>query len=131
MVRATMEGVGLSLGWCLNELRKSHLLSDPMLLAGGGSTSSLWRQIFADIYNMEIIKTSIGQNAAVLGAASLAAVGVGLWKDFNAIDSLHQVIDIAKPIPENCAKYAEVMSVFKFVGECQSMIGDKLSELHS
>ena len=80
---------------------------------------------------MEILNTSIGQNAAVLGAASLAAVGVGLWKDFSTIDSLHRVIHIAKPIPGNHAKYGEIMPVFKFVAGCQSLIGDKLWELHS
>ena len=129
VIRATLEGVTMSLGWYLDELRRSYAFTDQMLLVGGGSNSSFWRQLFADIYNMDIIKTNIGQSAGALGAAALAAVGAGLWSSFDVIDQLHEIVDITKPIPENHAKYEKLMNIFKFTAGCQAAIGDKLQEL--
>ncbi|MDR1269187.1 MAG: hypothetical protein LBK82_06655, partial [Planctomycetaceae bacterium] len=44
--------------------------------------------IYADVLRIDIEKTNIGQDAAALGAAALAAVGAGLWNDFTKIDQI-------------------------------------------
>jgi xylulokinase len=129
ILRAAMEGITLNLGWYLDELKKQYKISEEMLIVGGGSNSSLWRQIFADIYNMDIVKTNVGQSAGALGAAGIAAVGAGIWSNFEVIDSLHKVADITKPIPENRDKYKRIMTVFKHIAECQASIGDRLQGL--
>ena len=67
----------------LDELNKTVKFTEGMLVVGGGSRSQLWRQIYADLYRMEIIKTNIDQQAAALGAATLAGIGVGLWEGFH------------------------------------------------
>jgi len=113
LVRAVMEGVAMNLGAVLPILRKATKMDQEMLMAGGGSKSALWRQILADVYNMRIVKTNIDQNAASLGAAAIAAVGAGLWKDFERIDLIHQVEAVAEPVPANVAAYASLMKVFE------------------
>lgn len=75
----------------LDILRKYCWLQDEILLVGGGSKSALYRRIFADVYNTTIIKTNIDQDAGALGAAAIAAVGCGIWKDFSRIDTLERV----------------------------------------
>ena len=70
-----------------------------MLVVGGGSRSPLWRRIYADVLNLTVIKSNIDQQAAALGAAALAAVGVGLWPDFEIIDRIHHIEDITAPDP--------------------------------
>ena len=82
MARAAMEGIALNLGAVLEVLRRFVPLSGEMLMVGGGSKSRLWRQIFADVYRMDCLKTNVDQEAATLGAAAVAAVGAGLWKRF-------------------------------------------------
>ncbi|HEY59487.1 MAG TPA: pentose kinase [Anaerolineae bacterium] len=129
IIRATMEGVALELRKALDELRKMWQLSDEMIVVGGGSRSKLWRQIYADVYNMRIIKTNIDQQAAALGAASLAAVGSGLWKDFVKIDDIHQVQDVCEPIHGNHLIYENILKVSKKVSNYLAEIGDDITAM--
>ena len=85
MVRASMEGVAMALRQALDILLKQVNVQNEMLICGGGSKRVLWRQIFADIYHMPVLKTNIDQDAASLGAAALAANAVGLWQGYNKI----------------------------------------------
>lgn len=129
VVRASMEGITLGLRMCLDKLREMTEISDEMLLVGGGSKSALWRQIYADGYNTRVLKSNIDQQAAALGAAACAAVGAGLWADFDRIDSLHVIEESVDPIPENAEKYNKLLEVFKPLSDALSDIGDKLAAL--
>ena len=61
-------------------------MSGEMVVVGGGSRSTLWRQILADCLEVDIVKTNVGQEAGSLGAAAVAAVACGLWSDFSRVD---------------------------------------------
>jgi len=129
VIRAAMEGIALGLRLALDELRKLTQLSDEMVMVGGGSRSRLWQQICADVYNTPVVKTSVDQQAAALGAAALAAVGTGLWSDFRKIDEIHEIEHIARPIPEHNAVYEALLPVFARAGQHQAEIGDMLAKL--
>ncbi|MCP4357341.1 MAG: pentose kinase, partial [Chloroflexi bacterium] len=129
VIRAAMEGIGMALRLALDALRKLEHLSDEIVVVGGGSQSKLWRQIYADLYNMNIVKTNIDQQAAALGAAAVAAVGTGIWNDFKKIDDIHQVEEVARPIPENTTIYEQLLPVFTKAGKYQSELGDMLTKL--
>jgi xylulokinase len=113
LVRAVMEGVALNLGAVLAVLRRYVRLDEEMLLVGGGSRSVLWRQIFADVYGMRVLKTNVDQDAASLGAAAVAAVAVGLWSEFSRVDAIHAVEAVHDPRPDAVAAYARLMPVFE------------------
>ena len=100
-----------------------------MVVVGGGGRSPLWRQIHADNYRATILKTNIDQQAAALGAAALAAVGVDLWNDFDKIDDLHEIEDVTNPIPENVALYQKLKQVSKKASRFLSELGDDLEAL--
>lgn len=129
VIRSVMEGVALGLRLVLDELRTLTRIADEMTVVGGSSRSRLWRQIFADVYQMDIVKTNIDQQAAALGAAALAAVGVGIWSDFKIIDEIHTIENIAKPIPENSAIYGRLLPIFKKASRFNSEIGDSLASV--
>jgi xylulokinase len=129
MVRAGMEGIAMNLGAVLGVLRRYVPLAGEMLMVGGGSKSPLWRQIFADVYRMDIVKTSVDQDAASLGAAAVAAVGAGLWKDFSRVNDAHRVVSTEKPIPANAAKYAKLMPAFEHLRSSQAGLGDLLRSI--
>ncbi len=112
MVRAAMEGIALNLGSALNVLKGFCRLSDEMLIVGGGSRSTLWRQIFADVYEMSVVKTNVDQDAGALGAAALGAVGVGFWDDFTLIDDIHQEQNRKDPDPIRAEQYRRVKTLF-------------------
>lgn len=129
IIRATMEGVAMELGKGLDELRKLWLVGNEMVVVGGGGRSALWRQIHADSYRTTILKTNIDQQAAALGAAALAAVGVGLWVSFDKIDEVHEIENITIPVPENVARYQELMEVSKKASQFLAELGDDLKGL--
>jgi len=124
MFRAAMEGITLGLRLCLDEIRRLTKISDEMLIVGGGAKNALWRQIYADGYGMRVVKSNVDQQAAALGAAAVAAVGVGLWKDFDRIDSLHETEELVEPIPENARRYDRLIGLFKKAADYQSDLGD-------
>lgn len=129
IIRSTMEGIVMNLRLRLDVLRKYCQLQDEMLLVGGGSKSKLYRRIFADVYNIRIVKTNIDQDAGALGAAAIAAVGCGLWEDFSSIDKIHKVIEITQPDQKNNSKYEKLIPVFKYASDCQAMLCDTLNDI--
>jgi len=129
LIRACMEGIAMNLRLRLDVLKKHCRLQNEMLLVGGGSKSQLYRRIFADAYNMDIVKTNIDQDAAALGAAAVAAVGCGIWKDFSGIDEIHKIVETVRPDPVNNSKYEKLLEVFSFASDRLSEISDRLSAL--
>jgi xylulokinase len=86
----------------------------------------LWRRIYADVLNLTVIKSNIDQQAAALGAAALAAVGVGLWPDFEIIDRIHHIEDITAPDPRANAVYERLLPVFVLAARHLAEIGEEM-----
>ncbi len=129
IIRASMEGISMSLRVCLDELRTMTQISDEMLLVGGGSKSALWRQIYADIYKVTVLKSNIDQQAAALGAAAVAAVGTGLWSNFDKIDELHNIEERVVPSAQNMEYYDKMMQIYRKATDSLCDIGDALMSL--
>lgn len=117
MLRAALEGIAMELGYAANMLRTKYPIGEKVIVAGGGSRSKLWRQIYADIYRMQIIKTNIDQQAAALGAAAAAAVGTKAWASFEKIIEIQKIEDVTPPNPENEAVYEKMMQLFERAGK--------------
>lgn len=113
LLRAALEGIALGLRNVLDELRKLTPVAAPLTLVGGGANSSFWRQICADVYDMPVVRTRAGQQAAALGAAAVAGVGVGLWKGFGIIDEISAVTDRNEPNEEASAVYERLSMRYK------------------
>jgi xylulokinase len=124
LIRACMEGIAMNLRLRLDVLRRYCKLQDDMLMVGGGSRSPLYLRIFADVYNTHIIKTNIDMDAGSLGAAAIAAVGCGFWKDFAKIDEVHKLQQTVEPDPENNRKYEKLLPIFDFATNCEATISD-------
>ena len=94
---------------------------------GGGSKNPFWMQMFADVFQMNVIKTNIDQDAAALGAAAIAARAMGIWADYSGIASLHHVESVSKPISQNAVEYAALQSAFEHVSGVLADLGDHLA----
>jgi len=79
MTRAVLEGVAFGLRDNL-ELIKGAGLGEirQVRVSGGGARSPFWRQILADVMDVELVTLNTSEGAA-LGAALLAGVGVQVW----------------------------------------------------
>jgi xylulokinase len=77
MTRAVLEGVAFGLRDSLELIRSAGPIAQ-VRVTGGGARSALWRQILADVLNVELITVNTTEGAAY-GAALLAGVGAGHW----------------------------------------------------
>ena len=76
--RAVLEGVTFGLRDSLEVMREMRLPIRDVRVSGGGARGALWRQILADVLNVEV--STVGAiHGAALGAAVLAGVGAGRW----------------------------------------------------
>jgi xylulokinase len=124
IIQAALEGICLGLKRALNELQKIVPLSGEMLLVGGGAKSAYWRQLFADIYGLDIITSAVGENAGSLGAMACAAIGAGLWKDYSPLKALNKPLNKAV-CNENARQiYESIYKVFALANDQQAELGD-------
>lgn len=127
VIRATLEGIALNLRLALDELRQLGQLGREMIVVGGGSRSALWRQIFADALEIDILRTNVGQEAGSLGAAAVAAVGSGLWPDFRRITEVHRLESTSRPTPANVAVYRRLLPIFQQARLDLGQLGEALA----
>ncbi len=123
LIRSAVEGISFNLRHALDVLRKYEDISGQMLVVGGGAKSRFWRNILANVYGMEILKTNIDQDAATLGAAAVAAYGTGIWKDYGIIDRIHKEESVEKPDAESVEKYGTFYRLYQDVTHHMSEIG--------
>jgi len=79
--RSVMEGTAFALRHNLETAEQGGIEPGIMYSVGGASRSSVWMQIKADVTG-ETLCTVQNEEATALGAAMLAGVGIGIWKDF-------------------------------------------------
>lgn len=70
---------------------------------GGASRDQFLMQFQADILNRELLRPAIRETTA-MGAASLAGLAVGLWKDTDELRSLHEDGSIFRPNMDNAKR---------------------------
>jgi xylulokinase len=127
VVRATLEGIALNLRVALDELRRMGRVGLAMIVVGGASRSALWRQILADVLEIDIVKTNVGQDAGSLGAAAVAAVACGLWPDFSRIEQVHHIEAVSRPEPANVQAYGRLLPIFRQVRADLARVGETLA----
>lgn len=105
MARAVMEGVAFLLRKNCQSLKDADLPCDSILAVGGGTKSTIWCQMWADISGIPV-KIPQEQEAACLGAAMIGAVAEGLFENYAAaVDTCVAVKE--EYIPNPCACYEE------------------------
>lgn len=113
MTQAVMEGVIFGLRDSLEVARKLGISIGRTKICGGGAKSSLWKEMTANIMNMEvdIIETEEGPG---YGGAILAAVGCEAFADVeDAVKHLVRIVDTVKPDAGLVKKYEQKYQKFK------------------
>jgi xylulokinase len=81
MTRAVLEGVAFGLKDSFTLIQNAGLGAITQVRAsGGGTKGALWRQILASVLEAELVTVNTTEGAAY-GAALLAGVGAGAWRD--------------------------------------------------
>jgi len=70
-VRAVVKGVTFGLAYAMEALRRAGVAPAEVTLIGGGAASDAWAQLCADVFELPVVRPSIGE-AAASGAARQA-----------------------------------------------------------
>ncbi|MEM8874967.1 MAG: xylulokinase [Planctomycetota bacterium] len=126
LIRSLLEGVTFNMGSMLNIMRDEMGIPCKQVRGtGGGSKSAFWRQMQADIYGAPLALTNSEEGAA-FGAALLAAVGAGAYKDVPAAcKALIKATDVTKPVAKQKKQYAKHHAVYdKLYGDLKDRFAD-------
>ncbi len=142
LIRAIFEGVAYNVRWlhmyvekfiqkwkikANPGMTKKDIVMPELNIIGGGATSNVWCQIFADVLNRTIkqVKDPIQANAR--GAAFIASVGLG-YLTWDQIPELIQYSNIFKPNPENRAIYDKLFSEYINIYKIMKKTHKRLNE---
>ncbi|MBQ6496738.1 MAG: FGGY-family carbohydrate kinase [Firmicutes bacterium] len=113
MYHAVIEGVCFHLRWQMEAMDKLIKASDPVRLAGGGALSAQTCQILADVLGKEILVPEDPQDTGAVGAAALAAVGLGEIKTLAELKNIVHIERSYQPNRANTAVYDRLFLTFK------------------
>lgn len=115
MARATIEGITYALYEAIVFMRQAGKTIDHIISIGGGAKSEFWLQLQADVFNTKVSKLNYEEGPG-MGAAMLAAVGLGWFDSFEAC--AQQFINISKtyqPNEENHKRYTQYFEIYRQV----------------
>lgn len=113
VARAVYEGVMQSLCLCGALLGENGLPVRRLTLIGGGAKSRLWGQMAADMFGCPVGVHQTPQSATSLGAAFIAGVGIGWYRDYaDAAKNIHIAREY-QPDPAAHAAYQKHLAVFR------------------
>lgn len=105
IIRAFMEGVALVLARMVEATEAMDVGINEVRSLSGGAKSELWCQIKADVLGKRVITMKNTEDAACLGAAILAGVGIGIWSsvkdaalEFASVDKVYESNPDNKPV---------------------------------
>ncbi|GLV53381.1 carbohydrate kinase [Dictyobacter sp. S3.2.2.5] len=107
LLRAVYEGTAYGNRHILTRLNELQVPTNQIIACGGGTRSSLWLQILADVAGLPISLTAV-PDAVSLGSAICAAVGVGAFADLRAAgQAMVRLEKTIEPDPTHRAIYDE------------------------
>lgn len=114
-VRATLEGIVFSLNDAKNLYHENGRDFTHIISIGGGAKSPTWLQIQADVFGqpVSVLKNEEGP---AMGAAMIAAVGLGLFSNFATCAEQYVKIDhTVEPNISDVVVYQDVYEIYKMV----------------
>ena len=114
MLRSVIEGLDFQLLDIIQELKKNvGFEMRKLVVAGGAVHNDFWLQNKADIMGQPIEVPDV-EDASPLGAAMLAGIGIGIYRDeADAFEHVRKSVRTFEPDPSAAAKYAKWFPVHK------------------
>ncbi|HIZ43275.1 MAG TPA: FGGY-family carbohydrate kinase [Firmicutes bacterium] len=113
LIRAVLEGICYHLRWML-ECEERKVKTSPVIrFVGGGALSPVTSQILSDVTGRVIEVVESPQNVGAVGAAAVAAVGLGVIESLDQVKDFIPVSRRFEPDMEKKAVYDKYFEVFK------------------
>jgi len=110
--RAALEGVAFGFRHHWDVFAERGLTVNRIVACDGGAASDLWLQISADVLNRPVQRL-LRHPGSCLGAAYVAGVGVGVFKDWAGIGRYVEPGEIFHPDPARTVTYDHAYAVFR------------------
>ena len=124
VLRAVMEGVAYNIKWAYIYFSKITGSNNQLNIVGGGALFDVWCQIMADVLNVKIRRMRDPGDACLRGAATIAAVGLDIYKDFAEAVAHYQVDKIFVPNESSVKVYDKLFRIFReFYGKNRKIFG--------
>lgn len=131
MYRSLLEAIAMTMKIGVDAMcNEMNIKPSQIIVSGGGSNSPLFMQIFADTFGIKSVRNVVN-NAAGIGAAINAAVGLGCYPDYDtAIDNMVRIRDSYEPNLENTKVYDQVIKeVYMDIKDYSDPVNKKIYDI--
>ncbi len=120
LMRAALEGVAFALRQALDALEETGVQAPGLLLAGGGTSHPLWRQLLASVLKRPLLVLP-DANVSAIGAALLGGVAVGAYsdRDVGVLGLARNLVEVVEP-EEDEGAYAEAYQRYEEAYPCRT-----------
>jgi xylulokinase len=114
LIRSLLEGVAYSVCEITDFMQQEmRTRCRELRLTGGACRSQLWKQIHADVFGCDVHTLSGASEGAAYGAAMLAGVGSGLWKDLKDAAAALRATETTVPIDTHVRRYRSHLALYR------------------
>ena len=113
LIRSVLEGICYHMRWMLEAQEKKVRTSQVIRFVGGGALSPQACQTLADVIGRKVETVENPQNVGAVGAALVAAVGLGKISGIEQAESFVSLSGTYIPNPENREIYDKMFGIFK------------------
>ena len=113
IIRSVLEGVVFNLCVILDLFRGQGVDIRELTAIGGGIRSDLLSQMMADIYEVNIKRPVVLEEATSFGAAVAGGVGTGIFGGFHEVKDMIKIRDTITPDLQSTAAYKKLYPVFQ------------------
>ncbi len=111
IIRAIMEGTAFEVRLNLETMKNIGISIKELRLTGGATRSAIWNQIQSDIVHLRVQRSKI-EEATALGAAILAATGVGVYREVSqAAEAMVSIGEQYTPRKELESRYNQLFTI--------------------
>jgi xylulokinase len=114
LLRAVYEGIAYNIRWIVEIVEKQFKFSLPQLrVIGGGAKAAPLMQILADVTQRRVETVRNPQEAGAVGAALVAAVGLGIYPNFEALKKVVNADRAFEPEQKNRGIYDSLYGSYR------------------
>jgi xylulokinase len=114
--RAILEGISFGFKHHIAVLQEHDLPIKKTRVTNGGARSILWKQITSDILGIQLEEVA-NHPGSSLGAAFIAGMGIGKFKEWNEIERFIKISSIIIPNMEANKQYQELYLIYRALYE--------------
>jgi xylulokinase len=126
MYRSVLEAIAFGFRHHVDVFAQIDIPLTRVMVTNGGSKSTLWKQIHADILGLELCPVE-GHPGASLGAAIIAAIGVGALSDWDEAARFTKLGRPVLPDPQRVSLYDDAYLRWRELGDAVAPVSHAIA----